>query len=49
MKTMKKEKMSITQNTTKEVFKGLCMNCENRKDCMYALKNKAVNYCEEYM
>lgn len=48
MKTTEKSKLSITQKTNKVVYKGLCMNCENRKDCMYIHKNKSVNYCEEY-
>lgn len=30
------------------VFKGLCTNCENRKNCMIRDLSNVVNYCEEY-
>lgn len=48
MKSKRKEEMYISQKTNKEIFKGLCTNCENRENCMYVTKSRTVNYCEEY-
>lgn len=30
-------------------LKGLCVNCDNRNDCMYLSNNQTVIYCEEYL
>ena len=29
-------------------FKGLCVNCENRKTCNFAKVNGGIWHCEEY-
>lgn len=51
---------TITEETTVESFptleemrewdeyKGLCVNCENRKDCAIRNKEIGVWHCEEY-
>ena len=30
-------------------FKGLCVNCENRKTCNFARVNGGIWHCEEYL
>jgi len=32
-----------------EVFKGLCMNCANRFDCLLPKSEGGVWHCEEYV
>ncbi|MGQ9708129.1 MAG: hypothetical protein ACUVUR_04565 [bacterium] len=51
---------TITEETTSESFptleemrdwdeyKGLCLNCENRKDCSIRNNEIGVWHCEEY-
>ncbi len=46
---MKKEKIvKRTKDCRKGKLKGLCINCDNRHDCMFLNENRAVIYCEEY-
>ncbi len=32
-----------------QVFKGLCINCQKRFECTYALTNGGVWHCNEYV
>lgn len=46
---MKKEKIvKRTKDCRKGKLKGLCINCDNRHDCMFLNENRPVIYCEEY-
>jgi hypothetical protein len=29
-------------------LQGLCVNCDNRKDCVHEKPDGPINYCEEY-
>lgn len=46
------ENIPIFRRTPKEekpALKGICKNCDNRKDCMNAKPERIIWHCEEYV
>ena len=47
-KQSEQEKRSMPEEE-KEIFKGLCMNCANRYNCLLPKSEGGVWHCEEYL
>ena len=39
---------AVSEETGPEVYKGLCINCENRETCRLAKSEGGIWHCEEY-
>ena len=42
------ETVAVSEEVKPEVYKGLCINCENREICRLAKSEGGVWHCEEY-
>jgi NADH-quinone oxidoreductase subunit E len=40
--------IALAEPAEEEIYKGLCINCDNRETCGYRTPGQAVWYCEEY-
>ena len=50
VKNGNKDKPKPDQNQSeKRIFKGLCINCDNRFTCMLPRPVEGVWHCEEYL
>ena len=38
----------VNQELSEQTYEGLCMNCRNRKTCVFPKAKDGVLYCNEY-